>query len=103
MSHETRGRPTCPGDTKQPHTHGAAPVDVATPGGPPAAVAARRPRGAPSRHGGPTLGPRAGAVPQLQRLLHEGLFAATYKYALLLVIADVCVEQGDDPGGGRTG
>lgn len=35
---------------------------------------------------------------KLQRLLHEGSFVATYKYALLLAIADVCVEDGDDSG-----
>jgi len=35
----------------------------------------------------------------LQRLLEEGSFAATYKHALLLSIADVCVEKGDDSGG----
>lgn len=35
---------------------------------------------------------------QLQRLLDESLFSATYKYALLLAIADVCVELGDDSG-----
>ncbi|MBZ5618081.1 MAG: hypothetical protein LAQ69_05000 [Acidobacteriia bacterium] len=34
----------------------------------------------------------------LQRLLDEGLFVATYKYALLLSIADLCIEQGDDSG-----
>lgn len=32
----------------------------------------------------------------LQRLLAEGDFVATYKHALLLSIADVCVERGDD-------
>ncbi|HEX8148380.1 MAG TPA: hypothetical protein VF591_14470 [Pyrinomonadaceae bacterium] len=35
----------------------------------------------------------------LQRLLGEGNFVATYKHALLLSIADVCVEKGDDSGG----
>jgi 5-methylcytosine-specific restriction endonuclease McrA len=35
----------------------------------------------------------------LQRLLEEGSFVATYKHALLLSIADVCVENGDDSGG----
>ncbi|MCA1565744.1 MAG: HNH endonuclease [Acidobacteria bacterium] len=35
----------------------------------------------------------------LQRLLEEGSFVATYKHALLLSIADVCVEKGDDAGG----
>ncbi len=34
----------------------------------------------------------------LQRLLQEGSFVATYKHALLLSIADVCVEKGDDTG-----
>lgn len=37
---------------------------------------------------------------QVQRLLAEGSFVATYKHALLLSIADICVEKGDD-GGGR--
>lgn len=35
----------------------------------------------------------------LQRLLEEGSFVATYKHALLLSIADVCVEKGNDSGG----
>lgn len=35
----------------------------------------------------------------LQRLLGEGSFVATYKHALLLFIADVCLERGDDSGG----
>jgi hypothetical protein len=35
----------------------------------------------------------------LQRLLEEGSFVATYKHALLLSIANVCVEKGDDSGG----
>lgn len=34
----------------------------------------------------------------IQRLLSEGQFTATYKYALLLAIADICVEEGDDNG-----
>ena len=34
----------------------------------------------------------------LQRLLAEGLFTATYKYALLSALADLCVEHGDDSG-----
>jgi hypothetical protein len=33
---------------------------------------------------------------QVQRLLDEGLFVATYKYALLLALADLSIEQGDD-------
>ncbi|HEX7317066.1 MAG TPA: hypothetical protein VF297_24420 [Pyrinomonadaceae bacterium] len=35
----------------------------------------------------------------LQRLLEEGSFVATYKHALLLSLADVCVEKGADRGG----
>ncbi len=34
----------------------------------------------------------------LQRLLAEGLFTATYKYALLATLADLSVELGDDSG-----
>ena len=34
----------------------------------------------------------------VQRLLSEGLFTATYKYALLLAVADICVEDGEDDG-----
>lgn len=33
-----------------------------------------------------------------QRLLSEGTFTATYKYALLLALADTCVERGEDTG-----
>jgi hypothetical protein len=35
---------------------------------------------------------------KLQRLLSEGVFVASYKYALLLSIADLAVERGDDSG-----
>ena len=35
----------------------------------------------------------------LQRLLGEGLFVASYKFALLLGLADLAVENGDDSGG----
>lgn len=34
----------------------------------------------------------------LQRLLDEGSFVASYKYALLHAIADLCVVEGDDSG-----
>jgi hypothetical protein len=34
----------------------------------------------------------------LQRLLSEGSFVATYKYALLLALADISVENGNDSG-----
>jgi hypothetical protein len=35
---------------------------------------------------------------RVQRLLGEGLFSATYKYALLMAISDLSVELGDDSG-----
>lgn len=35
---------------------------------------------------------------KLQRLLDEGVFVASYKYALLHAIADLCVTRGDDTG-----
>jgi hypothetical protein len=34
----------------------------------------------------------------LQRLLDEGAFVASYKFALLLALADLSIEQGDDSG-----
>lgn len=34
----------------------------------------------------------------IQRLLAEGQFVATYKYALLLALADISIEKGDDSG-----
>src|SRR5438309_5730430 len=34
----------------------------------------------------------------LQRLLDEGSFVASYKFALLLALADLAVERGDDSG-----
>ncbi|MBM3348068.1 MAG: HNH endonuclease, partial [Betaproteobacteria bacterium] len=37
---------------------------------------------------------------QLQRLLDEGQFSATYKYALLQALADLAVERPPDPDGG---
>ena len=35
----------------------------------------------------------------LQRLLDEGQFVASYKFALLLALADLAIEQGDESGG----
>lgn len=35
---------------------------------------------------------------KLQRLLDEGAFVASYKFALLLALADLCIERGDDSG-----
>jgi hypothetical protein len=34
----------------------------------------------------------------IQRLLDEGLFTASYKFVLLLALADLCIEQGCDSG-----
>jgi len=34
-----------------------------------------------------------------QRLLDEGLFTASHKFALRLALADLSIEQGDDSGG----
>ncbi|MCB9925564.1 MAG: HNH endonuclease [Planctomycetaceae bacterium] len=38
----------------------------------------------------------------IQRLLAEGRFTASYKFALLLALTDVAVERGDDSGGALT-
>ena len=35
---------------------------------------------------------------KLQRLFSEGEFSATYKFALLLTLAELAVEYGDDSG-----
>jgi hypothetical protein len=35
----------------------------------------------------------------IQRLLDEGQFVASYKFALLLALADLSIEHGDDSGG----
>lgn len=37
-------------------------------------------------------------IQKIRRLLDEGSFVATYKFALLHAIADLCVTQGDDSG-----
>lgn len=37
-----------------------------------------------------------GFLTSLQRLLSEGSFVATYKYALLMALADIAVEKGSD-------
>ena len=31
----------------------------------------------------------------IQRLLNEGKFVSTYKFALLMAIADLCIEMGE--------
>jgi len=46
----------------------------------------------------PTAEQQLQFLTNLQRLLSEGQFVATYKYALLLALADMAVERGDDTG-----
>jgi hypothetical protein len=49
-------------------------------------------------HAVPAAADQLAFLRQLQRLLDEGSFVASYKYALLHAIADLCVLQGDDSG-----
>lgn len=44
----------------------------------------------------PTAADQIRFLTNIQRLLSEGLFTATYKYALLSALADLSVERGDD-------
>jgi len=46
----------------------------------------------------PTPEAQIAFLASLQRLLVEGSFVSTYKYALLLALADLAVELGDDSG-----
>ena len=46
----------------------------------------------------PTSDEQIRFVVNLQRLLDEGLFVASYKFALLLALSDLSVEKGDDSG-----
>ena len=46
----------------------------------------------------PTADYQVHFLTNLQRLLTDGQFVATYKYALLLALADLAVESGDDSG-----
>ena len=46
----------------------------------------------------PTAEEQLRFLTNLQRLLAEGQFVATYKYALLLALADIAVESGDYSG-----
>ena len=46
----------------------------------------------------PTPEEQVAFLRHLQRLLDEGSFVATYKYALLHALADLCVTHGDDSG-----
>ena len=47
----------------------------------------------------PTAEQQIRFLTNLQRLLAEGQFVATYKYALLLALADIAIESDDDSGG----
>ncbi len=49
-------------------------------------------------HAVPSAEEQLDFIRKLRRLLDEGSFVATYKYALLHAIADLCVTQGDDTG-----
>ena len=44
----------------------------------------------------PTAEQQLKFLTNLQRLLAEGQFVATYKYALLLALADIAIESGDN-------
>jgi len=46
----------------------------------------------------PTAEQQIEFLERLQRLLSEGIFQATYKYALLHAVADLCLVHGDDSG-----
>ena len=46
----------------------------------------------------PTAEERLAFLTQLERLLSEGSFVATYKYALLIALTEIAVERGDDSG-----
>lgn len=48
---------------------------------------------------GPTAAEQVAFLGQIERLLSEGQFVATYKYALLVSIADLAVQFGSDAGG----
>ncbi len=49
-------------------------------------------------HSPPSPSEQVAFLRRLQRILDEGSFTATYKYALLHAIADLCVTVGDDTG-----
>ncbi|MDE2764454.1 MAG: hypothetical protein OXQ94_10155 [Gemmatimonadota bacterium] len=51
-----------------------------------------------SEPGPPTAEEQLAFLRSLQRLLDEGSFVASYKFALLHAIADLCLVKGDDSG-----
>lgn len=50
----------------------------------------------------PTADQQIEFLGNIQRLLSEGSFVATYKYALLLALADLSIEKGQDDGSALT-
>ena len=48
---------------------------------------------------GPTAEEQVAFLGKVERILSEGQYVATYKYALLLAIADLAVKHGRDDGG----
>ena len=50
----------------------------------------------------PTASEQVDFLQKVQRILGEGSFVATYKYALLQALADLAVVRGDDLGGPLT-
>jgi diadenosine tetraphosphate (Ap4A) HIT family hydrolase len=56
----------------------------------------------PGSRGEPTSDDQVDFLTQIQRLLAGGSFSASYKYALLLALADLSVEQGGDDVGELT-
>jgi hypothetical protein len=46
----------------------------------------------------PTADEQIGFLVKLQRLLDEGSFVASYKFALLVALADLCIEHGNESG-----
>ncbi|HEY6274203.1 MAG TPA: hypothetical protein VIX19_19645 [Terriglobales bacterium] len=46
----------------------------------------------------PTSDEQIRLLVNLQRLLDEGLFVASYKFAQLVSLADLSIEKGDDSG-----
>jgi len=53
-------------------------------------------------HRVPTAREQLDFIQKMRRLLDEGSFVATYKFALLHAMADLCVTQGEDSGGPLT-
>ena len=47
---------------------------------------------------GPTAEEQVAFLGKVERLLSEGQFVATYKYALLVAIADLAIKHGSDDG-----